>query len=85
MWVAASDLKKAFDSMQHAAIWRSFRNHSVSEQYICFLQKLYTDQRATVLTDVESDKFGIARGTTWRPFEQSPVQLGSPMNNGERH
>ena len=26
-------------------------------------EKLYTDQRATVLTDVESDEFGIARGT----------------------
>ena len=28
------DFKKAFDSMQHDAIWSSLRNHSISEQYI---------------------------------------------------
>ena len=40
MWVAAIDIKKAFDSMQHrAAIWRSLRNHSITEQYI-FLMKI---------------------------------------------
>ena len=33
MWVAAIDFKKAFDSIQHDAIWRSLRNHSVSEQF----------------------------------------------------
>ena len=59
MWVAAIDFQKAFDSIQHDAIWRSLS----SEQYICLLQKLYADQRATVLTDVESNEFKIARGT----------------------
>ena len=63
MWVAAIDFQKAFDSIQHDAIWRSLRNHSVSEQYICLLKKLHADLRATVLTDVESDEYGIARGT----------------------
>ena len=38
MWVAAIDLTKAFDSFQHAAIWGSLRNHSVTEQYICLLK-----------------------------------------------
>ena len=42
MWVAAIDFKKAFDSIQHEAIWKSLRNHSVSEQYISLLKKLYT-------------------------------------------
>ena len=28
VWVAAIVFKKAFDSVQHEAIWRSFRNHS---------------------------------------------------------
>ena len=60
---AAFDLTKAFDSIEHEAIWRSVRIHSVSEQYIRLLKKLYTDQRATVLTDVESDEPGISRGT----------------------
>ena len=38
------------------------RNHSVSEQYICLLINC-TLINATVLTDVESDELGIARGT----------------------
>ena len=59
----AIDFNKAFDSFQHEATWNSLRNHSISEQYICFLTKQNTDQRATVLTDVESDEFSIARGT----------------------
>ena len=62
MWVAAIDFKEAFDWTQHEAIWRSLRNHSDSEQYICFLKKFFTDHRATALTVVESDEFSIARG-----------------------
>ena len=63
MWVAAIDFQKPFDSIRHNAIWRSLRNHSISEHYICRLKKLYADQRATVWTDVESDEFEMARGT----------------------
>ena len=68
MWMAAIDFKKAFDSMQREAIWRSLRNHRSANEHL-LLEKLYTDQRATVLTDVE----------------QSPHQLSSPFSNGERH
>ena len=31
MRVAAMDIKKALDSVQHEAIWRSLRNQSISE------------------------------------------------------
>ena len=31
MRVAATDIKKALDSVQHEAIWRSLRNQSISE------------------------------------------------------
>ena len=49
-------------------------SHSACEQHTCFLQNLYTDQRATVLTDVESDEFWIAHGKNKATLEQS--QLG---------
>ena len=39
MWVAAIDVKKAFDSIQHEDIWNSLRKYSISEQYICLLKK----------------------------------------------
>ena len=42
-------------------IWRSLRNHSISEQYSCLLKKLYADQHATVLADVGSEEFEIER------------------------
>ena len=54
-WVAAIDVQKAFDSIHHDAIWSSLRKQSISEQQIGLLKKLNADQRATVLTDVESD------------------------------
>ena len=43
MWVATVDFQKEFDSIQH-----------VSMPYISLLKKLYDDQCATALTDVES-------------------------------
>ena len=61
MRVAAIDFKKAFES--HDAMWRSLRNHSISEQYTCLLKKLYADQCATLLTDLENDEFRIGGGT----------------------
>ena len=51
MWAAAIDFKKAFDSIQHEAVWNFLGNHTIS------LKKLDTDQRAIVLTDVESHEF----------------------------
>ena len=63
MWVAGTDLQKASDSLQHDAFWRSLRNHSICEHYICLLKTLCADQRATFLTDVVSDEFETARGT----------------------
>ena len=48
------------------------------------MKKLYADQRDTVLTDVKSDEFDIARGTKQGdPFEQPSIQFGSPITNGE--
>ena len=70
MWVAAIDFKKAIDFRQHEAIWRSLGRHSISEQCNWFLKNLLTDQRATVLPDVESDEFWIACETKKRrPLE----------------
>ena len=76
MWVVAIVFQKAFDSIQHDAMWRSLRHFSISEQYICLLKKLYADQRATVLTDWNKGRWS---------FEQPSFQLGSSISNGERH
>ena len=49
--------QKVFGSIQRDAVWKSLRNHSICEQFICLMKKLYADHRATVLADVESDEF----------------------------
>ena len=79
-------LPGASDRIQHDAMWRILRNHSISEQYISLLKKLHADQRTTVLTDVESDEFRIVRGTKTRlSLEKSCFQVGSSIRNGETH
>ena len=54
-------------SRRSPALVRSTRCHMcaslASNAPVLSPEKLYTDQRATVLIDVESDEFGIARGT----------------------
>ena len=74
------DFNKAFDSVQREAFWRSLRNHSVSEQYIRILKKLHNDQRATVLTDLESDLGSLAEQK--KAF--SNQQWGKTLKLGER-
>ena len=58
MWTATIDFVEAFDSI------RTPLNLAVIEHdYIHLLKKLYRDQKATVLTDEESDLFEIKKVT----------------------
>ena len=63
LWVATVDFQKAFVSVVHASFWNAFRNQSVSEQHMKLPKKLFDGQTATVMTDVESERFEIWRGT----------------------
>ena len=56
MWTATIDFMKAFDSISHNSIWDT---GIVEHDDIHFLRKVYKDQKATVLTDEESDMFKI--------------------------
>ena len=86
MWVAAIDIQMAFDPTQHDAIWRSLRNRSVSEQYICLLKELYADQRSIVLKNMKNDEFGIACGRQQgEPLSCFLFNTVLQSSNGERH
>ena len=63
LWFAMVDFPKAFDSIEHSSIWNAIRNQAVSEQYIMLLKKMYNGQTATVMTDVESERFEKWKGT----------------------
>ena len=63
MLAATIDFMKAFDSITHKLIWDALNSYGVEHDYIQFLKKLYRDQKATVLTDEESDMFEIKKGS----------------------
>ena len=63
LWVSAVDFKKAFDTIEQAGLWHALSLQKVPHSYIRLLQSLYSEQTASVCTDVESRSFDIKRGT----------------------
>ena len=63
MWTATIDFTKAFDSITHKSFWTAFITCNIEHDYIRLLKKLYRDQKASVLTDEESNTFEIKKGT----------------------
>ena len=53
------DLRKAFDSIDHRALFEGLRAHGISEEYVTLLKLLYIDQRGSVNG---SASFPILRG-----------------------
>ena len=63
MWTATVDFTKAFDSITHKSIWKALKSCGIKHDYISLLKKIYKDQKASVLTDEESNMFEIKKGT----------------------
>lgn len=63
LWTAAVDFKKAFDTVEHNALWESLALQGVPESYNCMLQRLYASQQAYIATDRTSKEFNLTRGT----------------------
>ena len=63
LYISTIDFTKAFDRIKHSALWSSQQFYGVKPAYVRLLQRLYSHQEGTVLTDKESDAFPIKRGT----------------------
>ena len=63
VWMAAVDFKKAFDCVEHFAIWDALRELGVPERYVTVLMAMYDGQQGMVCEDKESRWFNIGRGT----------------------
>ena len=63
LYISTIDFTKAFDRIKHSALWNSLDYYGVEPAYVRLLQRLYSQQEGTVLTDRESDIFPIKRGT----------------------
>ena len=72
-WVATVNFMKAFNSI-------TMGRDVVSNQYVCLLKRLCAEQKATVLTDKESDVFETNRKTNQgdRPIVLFTLQHRSP-------
>ena len=61
--MCAVDFKKANDSIEFDATWKSLQECEVEESYIELLSNLYEGQKGIVSIKVQSDEFPIKRGT----------------------
>lgn len=63
LFIAFIDFEKAFDSLNHDALWRILKSRGVPTKIISILQELYTDANCSVLHNGEkSESFTIHRG-----------------------
>ena len=59
IWLISMDMRKAFDIIDHNALFNALRNHGVQESYLQLLHVLYQDQLGSVNG---SSTFQIQRG-----------------------
>ena len=59
IWFVSLDLKKAFDRVDHAALFDSLRRCGIRDGYVALLQRLYASQYGSANS---SREFDISRG-----------------------
>eukprot|EP00973_Karenia_brevis_P036399 5019251-Karenia_brevis.AAC.1 len=62
LWLCTVDFRKAFDSIEHVALWRALAEQGVHAHYIKTLASLYTAQVGHINVGVLSREFSITRG-----------------------
>ena len=63
LWIAATDFRKAFDTVEHDAIWAALSEYGIPSSYIAILRRLYDGQAWAVVGNRQSRQFQITRGT----------------------
>ena len=63
LWMCAIDFRKAFDTVEHFAIWEALLKQGVPVEYVVVMRSLYEAQVGTITTPVHSKEFKIERGT----------------------
>ena len=63
LWLATVDFRKAFDCVNHGALWQALAEQGVPEQLLALIRRLYTGQQGIIALDVDSKTFPILRGT----------------------
>ena len=66
LWLGLVDFEKAFDTVEHAALWETLAKQHVPDHYVNILATLYTNQTAYVYTETESKEFPVLTKTSMR-------------------
>lgn len=56
------DYKKAFDSLEHKAIWEALRDQGVEEKYVRIIEEVYKTSTAKIRLDKKGGRIDIKRG-----------------------
>ena len=84
--MAFVDNAKAFDSIQHRAVFEALRVHGVREKYIKIVKETYAEVTAQVRTEKPSGKIqitkGVSQGDTLSPvmFTAAVEEIFKRMN-----
>ena len=62
LFLGLCDFEKAFDTVEHAELWKVLAEAGVQRPYIGVLKKLYAGQSANVMAGTESRPFCLQRG-----------------------
>ena len=84
LYMAFVDYAKAFDSIQHRAIFEALRANGVQEKYIYIIKEMYAEGTAQKRTGKLSGKIkimkGVRRGDTLVMFTAAAVDIFKRMN-----
>lgn len=62
LWMCALDFRKAFDTIEHFAIWKALKEQAVPNTYVATLRNLYSKQVRKVITPTTSREFRLGSG-----------------------
>ena len=62
LYISTNDFTKAFDRIKHSSLWSSLEHFGIKPANVKLLQRIYSHQESTVLTDKESDVFRSNEG-----------------------
>ena len=85
LYMVFVDYAKAFDSIQHRAVFEALRVHSVQEKYINIIKETYAEGTAQIRTEKLSGKIkimkGVRQGDTLSPVVfTAAVEIFKRMN-----